>query len=118
MDIGVAAVMTPIGATPGHSTDHPNIVSHATEAQVHTTTAVTHHTTDCHPIETFPKMTADLNTKSQKQHYKPIQGSSSGSQATPWKIKTEDTNKSQLTDPPSKYYSSDEQDSDSEDDLN
>ena len=53
MDIGVAAVMTPIEATPGHSTDLPNVVSHATEAQVHTTTAVTHHTADLHPIEFF-----------------------------------------------------------------
>ena len=43
MDIGVAAIMTPIGATPGHSTDLPNVATHATEAQVHTTTAVTHH---------------------------------------------------------------------------
>ena len=29
MDIGVAAIMTPVGATPGHSTDIPDIVSHA-----------------------------------------------------------------------------------------
>ena len=60
MDIGVAAIMTPIGVTPGHFTDLPNIVSHATEAQVHTATAVTHHTADLHPIEIFPEMTADL----------------------------------------------------------
>ena len=39
MDIGVAAIMTPIGATPGHSTDLPNIATHTTEAQVHTATA-------------------------------------------------------------------------------
>ena len=32
MDIGVAAIMTLVEATPGHSTDLPNIVSHATEA--------------------------------------------------------------------------------------
>ena len=30
MDIGIAAVMTPIGATPGHCTALPNIVSHTT----------------------------------------------------------------------------------------
>ena len=62
MDIGVAAIMTPIGATPGHSTDLPNLVSHTTEAQVPTAVAVTHHTADLHPIGTFPKMTADLDT--------------------------------------------------------
>ena len=49
MDIGVAAIMTPIGATPGHSTDLPNIATDATEAQVHTTTAVTHHTAELIP---------------------------------------------------------------------
>ena len=27
MDIGVTAIMTPIGATPGHSTDLPNVAS-------------------------------------------------------------------------------------------
>ena len=61
MDIGVAAIMNPIGAAPGHSTDLPDIVSHATEAQVHTAIAVTHHTIDLHPIEFFPEMTADLD---------------------------------------------------------
>ena len=62
IDIGVAAIMTPIGAASGHFTDLPNIVSHATEAQVPTAIAVTHCTTDLHPIGIFPEMTADLNT--------------------------------------------------------
>ena len=53
MDIGVAAVMTPIGATPGHSIDLSNIATHITEAEVHTTTAVTCHTTYLPPIEIF-----------------------------------------------------------------
>ena len=61
IDIGVAAIMTPIGATPGHSTDLPNIVSYATEAQVPTAIAMTHCTTDLHLIGIFPK-TADLDT--------------------------------------------------------
>ena len=61
MDIGVAAIMTPVGATQGHSTDLPNIATHVTEAQVHTTTAMTCHTTDLHPVEIFPEMTAHLN---------------------------------------------------------
>ena len=55
MDVGVAAIMTPIGPTPGHPTDLPNIVSYATEAQVPTTIAMTHHTTDLHPQEYFPR---------------------------------------------------------------
>ena len=60
--IGVAAIMTPIGGTPGHSTDLPDVVSHATEAQVPTAITVTHHTTDLHLIDIFPEMTADLDT--------------------------------------------------------
>ena len=60
MDIGVADIMTPIGAAPDHSTDL-HIITNATEAQVHTATAVTHHITDPYPIEIFPEMTADLN---------------------------------------------------------
>ena len=62
IDIGVAAIMTPIGASPGHSTDLPDAVSHTTEAQVPTTIVVTHCTTDLHPIGIFPEMTADLDT--------------------------------------------------------
>ena len=61
IDTGAAATRTPIEATPGHSTDLPDVVSHATEAQVPTTTAKTHHTTDLHLIEILPEMTADLN---------------------------------------------------------
>ena len=96
MDIGVAAVMTPIGATPGHSTDLPVIASHATEAQVHTTVAETHHTADLHPVVISPKMTADLNTNPENnitnwhkdllQAHKQHHGS----------INTEDTNRWQL----------------------
>ena len=62
IDIGVAAIMTPVGATPSHSTDLPDVVSHTTEAQVPTTIAVTHCTADLHPIGIFPEMTADINT--------------------------------------------------------
>ena len=80
MDIGVAAITTPVEATPGHPIDLYDVVSHVTEAQAHTATAVTHHTADPHPIEIFPKMTVDLDyTNPKKQHYKPAQGSSSGS---------------------------------------
>ena len=62
MDIGVAAIMAPVGAAPGHSTDLPTIASHATEAQVQTAIAETHNTADLHPIVISPEMTADLNT--------------------------------------------------------
>ena len=61
MDIVVAAIMTPTRATPDHSTDLHFLTTHATEAQVHTTTAMTHHIADLHPVEIFPEMTADLD---------------------------------------------------------
>ena len=97
MDIGVTAIMIPIGAAPGHSTDLPDVATHATEAQVHTTTAMTCHTADLSPIEIFPKMTADLNhtnptnniTNQDKEHLQ-THKSHLG------KIKTEDTNRLQL----------------------
>ena len=97
MDIGVAANMTPVGATPGHSTDLLHVASHATEAQVHTATTVTHHTTDLHPVEIFPKMTADLNHTNPKNNitnqHKDLPQAHKQHHG---KIKTEDTNKSQL----------------------
>ena len=94
MDIGLAAVMTPIGTTPGHSTDLPDVASHAPEAKVHTTTAVTHHTTDLHPTEIFPEMTTDLDHTNPKnnitnQHKDLLQAHKQHR----GKIKTEDTNK-------------------------
>ena len=62
IDIGVAAIMTPTEATPGHSTDLPYIVSHATEAQVPTAITMTHCSTDLHLIGILPEMTADPDT--------------------------------------------------------
>ena len=56
--------------------------------------------------------------KSCKQHYKPAQRSSSSLQTTPWKNKDRRHKQVTIDDPPSEYYSSDEQDSDSEENLN
>ena len=77
IDIGVAAILTPVGATPGHSTDLPNIVSHTTEAQVPTAIAMTHCTTDLHLIGILPEMTVDLDINPENnitnQHKDPCQ---------------------------------------------
>ena len=62
IDIGVSAARTPIEAAPGHSTDLPDAVFYATEAQVPTTTVMTHCTVDLYLIGILPKMTADLDT--------------------------------------------------------
>ena len=101
LDTGVTATMTPAGVTPNHFTDLHIIAPHATETQVHTATAMTHHIADLHSTEIFPQMTADLNhtnptnniTNQHKdllQVHKQCLG----------KIRTEDTNRLQLTIPP------------------
>ena len=59
LDTGVTATMTPTGVTPDHFVDLHILALHATEAQVHTATAMTHHIADPHPIEISSKMTAD-----------------------------------------------------------
>ena len=117
IDIGVAAARTPVEATPGHSTDLPNVVSHAIEAQVPTTIAATHHTADLHLIRILPEMTADLdtnpknNTTDQHKDPRPSHKQHLGNKDKRHKQVTIDN-------PPLEYYSSDDHDSDSEDDLN
>ena len=92
--------MTPTGATPDCFIDLHIIASHATEAQVHTTTAVTHHITDLHPIEIFPEMTADLDHTNPmnnitNQHKDLLQAHKQH-----LGIRREDTNRLQLMTPP------------------
>ena len=97
LDTGVTAVMTPTGVAPDHFIDLHIIAPHATEAQVHTATAVTHHITDPHPIEIFPEMTADpdytnptSNIINQHKDLLQVHKLHLG------KIRTEDTNRLQL----------------------
>ena len=96
LDTGVTAIMTPVGVTPDHFIDLHIIALHAA-AQAHTTTAMTHHTTDPHPVEISPEMTAGPNHtnytsniinqhKDLLQVHKQCLG----------KIRTEDTKRSQL----------------------
>ena len=96
LDIGVTAIMTPIGVTPDHSIDLHVIALHAA-VQAHTTTTMTHHTTDHHPVEISPKMTAGpdhTNTTSNiiNQHKDLPQAN----KQCLGKIRTENTNRSQL----------------------
>ena len=55
---------------------------------------------------------------SSKHHYKTPKRPPSSSHQTPWKSKDKKYKQVTIDDPPSEYYSSDEQDSDLEDDLN
>ena len=101
LDTGVTAAMTPTGVTPDHFIDLHITAPHATEAQVHTITTVTHHIADLHPIEIFPEMTADLNytnltdnITNQHEDLPQVHKQCLG------KIRTEDTKSLQLTTPP------------------
>ena len=97
LDTGVTAAMTPTGVTADHFIDLHIIAPHATEAQVHTTTTMIHHITDPHPVEIFPKMTADPNYTNPtgnitNQHNDLLQAHKQHL----GKIRTEDTNRLQL----------------------
>ena len=119
LDIGVTVAVTLTEVTLDPFTDPHAATHHGTEAQAHTATAKTHHTADPHHAGVSPEITADpehvhpanIITKPQKD-YLPVHTKDPGSP------RTGSTNKLQLMTCPQEYYSSDEQDSDSEDDLN
>ena len=97
LDTGVTAAMTPTGVTPDCFIDLHVIALHATEPQVHTATAMTHHIADPHPIEISPEMTADpdytnpaSNITNQHKHLPQVHKLHLG------KIRTENTNRLQL----------------------
>ena len=97
LDTGVTATMTPTGVAPDCFIDLHIIALHTTEAQVHTTTTMTHHIADPHAIEISPKMTADpdyTNPASNitNQHKDLLQAHKQHL----GKIRTEDTNRLQL----------------------
>ena len=80
-----------------------------------------HNTLHCRPSSHRNTSQDDSRSryKSQKQHYRPTHRSSFTSQASSWKHKDKRHKQVTIDDPPSEYYSSDdEHDSDSEDDLN
>ena len=98
LDTGVTAAMTPAGVTPDCFIDLHTIAPHTTEAQVHTTTAVTHHIAYPHPTEISLEMTADPNytnptSNITNQHKDLLQVHKQHL----GKIRTEGTNRSQLT---------------------
>ena len=113
--------MIPTEVILDHSIDLHAIAPCITEVPACTATAMTHHTTDPHHSDTSVERPVDPehiglagNIINQHEDHLPVCKECLG------KTRTEGTNRSQFTidDPPSEYYSSDEQDSDSEDDLN
>ena len=122
LDIGVTVtvILTEVALDPFISPH--TIAHHTTEAQAHTATAETHHTADpCH-AGISPEMTVDPGhanpTNTITKPHKTITRPSSSSHPTPWKPKDRKYNQATIDDPSSEFYSFDEQDSDSEDDLN
>ena len=117
-DTGVTVTVTHKEVTLDPITNPHASVYHTTEAQACTITK-TPHTADPHHTEVFPETTVDLDhihhtnttTKHQQDHLPALI-------KQPGKPKTGNISRSPLMIPPSEYYSSDEQASDSEDDLN
>ena len=76
LDIGITVIVTLTEVTLDPFTKLHIAAHHTTEAQAHTATAETHHTTDPHPAGVSPEMTADpeqahpanIITKPQKDH--------------------------------------------------
>ena len=117
--IGVVAARTPIEVAPDHSTDLPIAVSQVTGALVPTaTTIVTHLTADLHLIGMFPKMTADLDINPRSNTTDQPEDPHPPCRHPSWKHKDKRHKQVTIDNPPSEYYSSDDNDSDSEDDLN
>ena len=115
-DIEVTVVVIPKEAILDHSINLHTTAPHITEVPACTTTAVTCHTTDPHHDNTSAERTVDPehispagNIINQPKDCLPVckqhLGNRRHKQVT-------------IDDPASEYYSSDEQDSDSEDDLN
>ena len=97
-----------------HSAAH-----HATEAQAHIVTDETPHTADPHHAGVSSETTGRFRPyTSCKHHHKTSTRLSYSSNQTTWKTKDRKYKQVTINDPPSKYYSSDEQASNSEDDLN
>ena len=118
-DTGVTVTVTHKEIALDPITDPHTIAHHATEAQAHIVTDETPHTADPHHAEVSPDTTVDLDhihhtnttTKHQQDHL-PALIEQSG------KPKTGKHKQVTIDGPPSEYFSSDEQASDSEDGLN
>ena len=118
LNIGVTVTVTLAEVTLDPFTG-PHTVAHcATEASAHTTTTETHHITDPHHAGVSPEMTVDPEHANPANTIITPKRPSSSSHPMPWKPKDRKYKQVTIDDPPSEYYSSDEQDSDSEDDLN
>ena len=119
IDIGVTVRVVHEGVIPGPITDPHTTAHHATETQVCTATDETLHTEDPHHTEVFSRdHSRSRPCTSHKHNYKTSSKPSYSSHQTAWKKKDRKYKQVIIDDPPSKYYSSDEQASESDNDLN
>ena len=119
LDTGVPAAMTTTGVTPDCFIDLHVVAPHNTGSS--SSYCYCRDTPHCRSSSHRNLSRDDSRSrphKSHRQHYKPAQGSSSNSQTMPWKNKDRRHKQVTIDNPSSEYYSSDDQDSDSEDDLN
>ena len=120
IDTGATVKVTHEGVVPGPITDLPTTAHHATETQTHTTTDETLHTEDPHHTEVFPGIAVGpdhihhTHTHNHRTSSKP----SYSSDQTAWKNKDRKYKQVTIDDPQSEYYSSDDQASESDKDLN
>ena len=118
-DIGVTVIVIPTEAILDHFISLHAIAPCVTGAPAHTATAMTHHISDPHHADISPEITVDPehinptgNTTNPHNDHLPVHNQHPGSP------RIEGTNRLQLMIQLSEYYHSDEQESDSEDDLN
>ena len=118
-DIEVTVIVIPTKAILDHFINPYAAAPHVTEVPAHTATAMTHHIADPHHINIYPEETVDPehispagNIINQHKDHLPVHKQCLGN------IKDRRHKQATIDDPPSEYYSSDELDSDSEDDLN
>ena len=114
--IGAAAAMTHIGVDQDHSTGFLTATSPVIEAPALTTTVMIHPTTDI--PRNASRDDSRSHHRSRKHHYKLARGSSSSSHTASWKSKDRKHKQVTIDDPSLDYYSSDDTNSNSDDDLN
>ena len=116
--IGATAATTHIGANQGHFTGLPRCHFSCDRSS----SSYCHHCDTPHHRHSNSRDTSQDDSRSchrsEKHHYKPARGSSSSSRTAPWKSKERKHKQVTIDDPLSDYYNSDDNDSDSDDDLN
>ena len=116
--MGVVAAWTLIEVTPEsfHRSSCHNFSCDRSSSSYHCYCNTPHCRTSSH--RNTSQDDSRLQHRSRRQHYSPDQGSSSTSWVPSWKYKDKRHKQVTIDNPPSEYYSSDDHESNSDDDLN